>query len=95
MIIWDSEKGRAHWKTRMLYELLPGHNNITRAVKLQAVKLYLERVVQQFHPFKLRCDQKQTKEANKIELSVNDKELCPQWNAAAIAAVNMKEQMEN
>ena len=49
-------------------ELLPGGKNITRPVKLRAGKPYLESAVQQFLPFKVRCDQKQMKEANKIKI---------------------------
>ena len=49
------------------------HNGITGEVKPQAGEPYLERAVQHFFPFELRCDQKQTKEANKFELSVNFK----------------------
>lgn len=49
-------------------ELLQGDKNITRSVKLRAGKPYLESAVQQFLPFKVRCDQKQMKEANKIKI---------------------------
>ena len=65
-IIRDSEKERTHLGTGIFHELLPGDKNITRAVKLRAGKLYLELAVEQFYPFKLRCDQIQMKEANKI-----------------------------
>ena len=74
---------------------LPRRDGITRAVKQRAVKFYLECAVQHFYPLGLQCDQKQTKEANKIERNINGKEFQPQPNAAAIAAVKMKEQMED
>lgn len=65
-IIPGSEKERAHWETGIFHELQPGDKNITSAVKLRAGKLYPELAVEQFYPFKLRCDQTQMKEANKI-----------------------------
>ena len=42
----------------------------------------------------LRCAQKQVKEPNKIELSVNDKTLQPQRNAEAVAVVSMIGEIE-
>ena len=74
--------------------IVPRHHGITRAVKLRAVIFYLECAVQHFYPLGLQCDQKQTKETNKIELNINDG-FQPQSNAAATAAVKMKEQMED
>ena len=49
---------------------LPRHDGITRAVKQRAVKFYLECAVEHFYPLGLQCDQKQTKEANKIERNI-------------------------
>ena len=77
------------------YDTTDGNNGITRAVKLWAGELYVERAVQHFYHFKLSCGQKQTKEANEIELSVNSTEFWPQRTAAVIVTVKMKEQMED
>ena len=41
------EKNRAHWKTGIIYQLLPGRDGITRVVKLCARKSYLERAASQ------------------------------------------------
>ena len=66
MIIRGNEKNRAHWRTGIVHELPPKYNGISRIDKLQAVKFYLERAVKHFYPLEL-CDQKQMKEANKIQ----------------------------
>ena len=100
-IIRGNAKNRAHWRTGIFHEPLPEHSNITRAVKLRAGKFCLQRTVQHFSTLfntvstQRRCDQKQTKEANKIELSVTATEFQPQRNAAAIAVVKMIEEMED
>ena len=66
MIIRGNEKNRAHWRTGIVHERPPKYNGISRIDKLQAVQFYLERAVKHFYPLEL-CDQKQMKEANKIQ----------------------------
>ena len=88
-------KNREHWKTGIVHQLLPGRDGITRAVKLRPGKSYLERAVQQLYPLELRCDQKITKENNENQLDVNGKEFRSRRNAAAIAAVKMRDQIKN
>ena len=95
MIIRGDEKNRAHWKTGIVHQLLPGRDNITSAVKLRAGKSYLERVVQDLYPLELRCKQKMTKETNENQLDVNAKEFRPWRNAAAVAAVKVNDQIKN
>ena len=46
--IRGDEKNRAHWKTGIVHQLLPGRDGITRAVKLRAGKSYLKRVVKTY-----------------------------------------------
>ena len=93
-----NEKNGAHWKTGIFHDL-PGHN-ITRAIKLRAGKFCLQRTVQHFSTLfntvstQLRCAQKQVKEPNKIELSVNAKTFQRQRNAEAVAVVSMIGEME-
>ena len=58
VIIQGDEKNRAHWKTKIVHQHLPGRNGITRAVKLRAGKSYLERAVQQLYPLELQCYKK-------------------------------------
>ena len=88
-------KNREHWKTGIVHQLLLGRDGITRAVKLRPGKSYLERAVQQLYPLELRCDQKITKENNENQLDVNGKEFRSRRNAAAIAAVKMRDQIKN
>ena len=102
-IIRDNEKNGAHCRIGIFHDLLPGHN-ITRAIKLRDGKFCLQRTVQHFSTLfntvstQLRCAQKQVKELNKIELSVNAKTFQPQQNAEAVAVVRligeMREQLE-
>ena len=64
VIIRGNKKNRTHWKTGIFHQLLPGSGDITRTVKLQAGKSYLERAVQYLYPLELRSNQKMTKETN-------------------------------
>ena len=94
VIIRGDEKNRTHWKTGIAHQLLPGHEGITRAVKLRAGKSYLECAVQHLYTVELQCDQKMIKETNGNQLDVNAKEFRPRRNAVAIAAVKVNDQIK-
>ena len=72
-MIRGNEKNRAHWRTGIFYELLPGHSNITEAIKLRAGTFCLQQTFQHFSTLfntvstQLRCDQKQWR--NQIRLN--------------------------
>ena len=52
------EKNRAHWETGIVHQLLPGHHDTTRAVKLRAGKSYLEQAVRHLYPLELHATKK-------------------------------------
>ena len=93
--IRSNEKNRAHWKTRIVHQLLPGQDSITKAVKLRAGKSYLERAVQHLYQLELKCHKKLIKRTNKNQLDVNAKEFRHRRNAAAIAVVKVNGQIKN
>ena len=62
-MIRGNEKNRAHWRTGIFHDFLPGQSNITEAIKLRAGKFCLQQTFQHFSTLfntvsiQLRCDQ--------------------------------------
>ena len=56
MIIKSDERNRGKWKLGIVEKLIPGRDQVVRAVRLRAGKSYLERPVQHLFPLELSCD---------------------------------------
>ena len=56
VIIRGDEKNRAHWKTGIVIELIPGRDGVVRVVRLRAGKSFLERAIQHLYPLEISCD---------------------------------------
>ena len=91
VIIKGDERNRALWKIGIVDKLLPGKDDVVRAVRLRAGKSFLERSVQHLYPLELDCDWK-TEAANENCDAKNEKR--PIRNTAAIAKLKIGDQAE-
>eukprot|EP00112_Aurelia_sp_Birch-Aquarium-sp1_P023331 Seg6901.3 transcript_id=Seg6901.3/GoldUCD/mRNA.D3Y31 product="hypothetical protein" protein_id=Seg6901.3/GoldUCD/D3Y31 len=92
MLIKGDEKNRGHWKIGIIQQLITGRDGIVRGAKLRAGKSTLERAVQHLYPLELQCDNATVTTAT--ELNADAREFRPRRDAAAIATLRMKDQME-
>ena len=79
VLIRGDEKNRAHWKTGIVSELIPGRDGIIRVVRLRAGKSHLERAVQHLYPLEITCDSvKPTASSESAALNPSAAEFQPQ-----------------
>ena len=86
VMIKGEEKNRALWKIGIVTELIPGRDNIVRAVRLRAGKSFMERPIQFLYPLDLHCSR--SKENQK--LNAEAQEFRPKRKAAIDAAANVQ-----
>ena len=65
VVVRGDEKNRAHWKTGVVSELIPGRDGVVRVVRLRAGKAYLERAIQHLYPLEISCDNVKSTAASK------------------------------
>ena len=96
MIIRGKENNREHWKTKIVYHLLPARQGITKAVKLQAGSHIWHVLFNTCIHWSCYGTKKWwMKESNENQLDTNAKEFPSRWNAATIAAVKVNNQIKN
>eukprot|EP00112_Aurelia_sp_Birch-Aquarium-sp1_P001131 Seg1117.2 transcript_id=Seg1117.2/GoldUCD/mRNA.D3Y31 product="hypothetical protein" protein_id=Seg1117.2/GoldUCD/D3Y31 len=92
MLIKGEEKNRGQWRIGIIQQLITGRDGIVRGAKLRAGKSTLERAVQHLYPLELQCDDATV--TRTTELNADAREFRPRRDAAAIATLRMKDQME-
>ena len=97
VLIRGDEKNRAHWKTGIVSELIPGRDGVIRVVRLRAGKSHLERAIQHLYPLEITCDSVKSTASSKVSvLSPSATEFQPrrpQRSAARSARSQIREQM--
>ena len=88
VMIKGEEKNRALWKIGIVTELIPGRDNIVRAVRLRAGKSFMERPIQFLYPLELHCSR--SKEMQNQKLNAEAQEFRPKRKAAIDAAANVQ-----
>ena len=91
VLIKDDEKNRCKWKIGIVDKLIPGRDEIVRAVRLRAGKSYLERPIQFLYPMELHCE---AKKPNQGELNPEAREFRPKRRAAVEALRNIHQMQE-
>ena len=99
VLIRGDEKNRAHWKTGIVTELIPGRDGIVRVVRLRAGKSHLERAIQHLYPLEITCDSVKSGASSKSHnLNPSATEFQPrrpQRSAAKSARINIRDQLSS
>ena len=89
IIKWD-ERNRGKWKLGIVEKLIPGRDQVVRAVRLRAGKSYLERPVQHLFPLELSCD-RTADETQLTALNVDAPAFAPKRAASQVAEELIRE----
>ena len=92
VLIKGEEKNRALWKTGIVTHMIPGRDNVVRAVRLRAGKSFMERPIQFLYPLELHCSG--VKEMQNKELNAEAREFQPKRRAAIDAKANIQGTLE-
>ena len=92
VLIKGEEKNRALWKTGIVTHMIPGRDNVVRAVRLRAGKSFMERPIQFLYPLELNCSG--VKEIQNKELNAEAREFQPKRRAAIDATANIQGTLE-
>ena len=100
MLIKSSVKNRGRLKISIVIDLYYRKDNAVHAVRLRAVKNYLEQPIQHLYPIELTCDvtaigKLSNEKTLHTELNGNASEFKPKCNAAAIARLKIQEEFGN
>ena len=95
VIVRGDEKNRGKWKLAIITSLFPGTDGIIRAVELRTKNVMLQRPVQLLYPLELSCDdEKHLKTEPNINVETMS-ESRPKRNAAEIALLKIKDQLNS
>lgn len=95
VIIRSEEKKRAQWPLRVVEELFQGQDEVVRAVKLHAGKMFLERPIQHLYPLELTCDKAPETAAAPARLSTEAPVFRPRRDAAVAASLRIHDAIED
>ena len=93
VIIKGDKKDRNEWKLGIVEEVMPGKDDVVRAVRLRAGRNQkLERPTQHLYPLELSCD---VEENIKTKLNRETPAFRPRGNAAEVAKLRIRDIAED